>query len=165
MMNQVQCQCGRDLILNDIIERDDADIMLLWICRVCGVQFGMEGEVHALSFLLKGCIWTDEARHVLDRLPPYIEVLVREEVVAYAGETGASVITSATIKEARNRGRVSWDPVAEARLTNVPASVRTMARVELERTAMERGMSEVTVPLMEELKARYFGMAMSGDTR
>jgi len=33
-----------------------------------------------------------------------------------------------------------------------------MARVELERTALDRGMAEVTVSLMEEVKARYFGM-------
>jgi hypothetical protein len=33
-----------------------------------------------------------------------------------------------------------------------------MARIELERTAMDRGLSRVTVPLMEEVKAKYFGM-------
>jgi hypothetical protein len=32
-----------------------------------------------------------------------------------------------------------------------------MARIELERTAMERGQAEVTVALMDEVKARYFG--------
>jgi hypothetical protein len=36
-----------------------------------------------------------------------------------------------------------------------------MARLELERTAAERGQACVTVALMEEVKARYFGMAAS----
>jgi hypothetical protein len=34
-----------------------------------------------------------------------------------------------------------------------------MARVELERTAVDRGSKRVTVALMEEVKAKYFGMA------
>ena len=52
-----------------------------------------------------------------------------------------------------------WHPDAEQRLSRVPSPVRAMARVELERTALDRGMLEVTVALMEEIKARYFGMA------
>jgi hypothetical protein len=37
-----------------------------------------------------------------------------------------------------------------------------MAKVELERTALERGQPRVTVALMEEVKAKYFGMAAKG---
>jgi hypothetical protein len=33
-----------------------------------------------------------------------------------------------------------------------------MARIELERTAADRGETRITVALMEEVKARYFGM-------
>jgi len=43
----------------------------------------------------------------------------------------------------------------------LPAPVRTMARIELERTAADRGETRITVALMEEVKARYFGMASS----
>ena len=42
-------------------------------------------------------------------------------------------------------------------------AVRAMARVELERTAVDRGAGRVTVALMEEVKARYFGMAAQRD--
>ncbi|RMH06538.1 MAG: hypothetical protein D6704_07200, partial [Nitrospirae bacterium] len=48
---------------------------------------------------------------------------------------------------------------AEKRLRNVPPAVRAMARTELERTALKRGLSTVTVSLMEEVKTRYFGIA------
>jgi hypothetical protein len=34
-----------------------------------------------------------------------------------------------------------------------------MARIELERTAADRGEARITVALMEEVKARYFGMS------
>jgi hypothetical protein len=37
-----------------------------------------------------------------------------------------------------------------------------MARVELERTAADRGTARVTVALMEEIKAKYFGMGAKG---
>jgi hypothetical protein len=36
-----------------------------------------------------------------------------------------------------------------------------MARVELERTALDKGHAHVTVALMEEVKARYFGLFAS----
>ena len=63
------------------------------------------------------------------------------------------------MNQARQGGQVDWEPEAERRLENVPAPVRAMARIELERTAAERGVSRVTVSLMDEVKARYFGMA------
>ncbi|MES4784513.1 MAG: hypothetical protein C4294_00260, partial [Nitrospiraceae bacterium] len=47
------------------------------------------------------------------------------------------------------------------RLEKIPAPVRAMARIELERTALDKGFSHVTVALMEEVKARYFGMFSS----
>ncbi|OGX03866.1 MAG: hypothetical protein A3K11_10460 [Nitrospirae bacterium RIFCSPLOWO2_12_FULL_63_8] len=64
--------------------------------------------------------------------------------------------------QARNGGTVAWDHDAEQRLDNVPGPVRAMAKVELERTALERGQARVTIALMEEVKAKYFGMAAKG---
>jgi hypothetical protein len=55
---------------------------------------------------------------------------------------------------------VEWSPDAALRLDNVPPGIRAMAKIELERTALDRGMPEVTVTLMEEVKTRYFGMAV-----
>ena len=72
------------------------------------------------------------------------------------------MISFALLGQARNGGSVAWDPEAERRLDNVPGPVRAMARVELERTALERGQARVTVALMEEVKAKYFGMAAKG---
>jgi len=77
----------------------------------------------------------------------------------YARSKGQRVITFALLGQARHGGAVVWEPEAERRLENIPAPVRMMARVELERTALEKGQSQVTVSLMEEVKAQYFGMA------
>jgi len=69
------------------------------------------------------------------------------------------IVTYSRLTTARNKGMVEWSPDAERRLANVPSGIRTMAKTELERTALDRGMPEVTVALMEEVKTRYFGMA------
>lgn len=94
----------------------------------------------------------------MDRLPRYVEPLVRQEVEDYANRNGITVISTDLMTEAGTQGMVSWHPEAKRRLSRVPGPVRAMARVELERTAQDRGLPEVTVELMEEIKARYFGM-------
>jgi Proto-chlorophyllide reductase 57 kD subunit len=103
-------------------------------------------------------MWTDEALHRLDRMPPYLAMLAKEEVVQEARHRNISVITYELLLQPRGGDRVAWDPEAERRLDRVPAPVRAMARIELERTAADRGLSQVTVALMEEVKAKYFGM-------
>jgi hypothetical protein len=95
----------------------------------------------------------------LDRLPFYLAPLVRQEVEEFAQEHGQKILTFARMGTARNKGMVAWSSDAERRLANVPLGIRAMAKTELERTALDRGMPEVTVALMEEVKTRYFGMA------
>ncbi|MEK6527002.1 MAG: PCP reductase family protein [Nitrospirota bacterium] len=128
-------------------------------CGGCGFCVGFEAPPAEAAALVDRLVWTDDARHVLERMPPYVEPMVRREVEEYARSKGQRVITFALLVQARNGGAVTWDPEAERRLENVPAPVRAMARMELERTAVEKGQSEVTVALMEEVKARYFGLA------
>jgi len=120
---------------------------------------GLDSSPDQAMALVDRLMWTDEARHVLDRMPPYVAPLLGHEVEDYARSTGNRVITFALLAQARHGGAVVWEPEAERRLENIPAPVRAMARVELERTAVEKGQSEVTVSLMEEVKAKYFGMA------
>ena len=88
----------------------------------------------------------------------YIEPLVRTEVESYAAQTGSRVITVAVLHEARNRGKVVWAPAAKDRLANIPAPIRSMAKVEIERMALAQGLSEVTEALMDEAKAKFLGM-------
>lgn len=153
------CTCGSGLQLGRVEELDSGQSFLHFSCLSCGWACGLEADTQEASPLLESPVWTDEAQHCLDRLPPYVEPLVREEVETYAGQKQLTLISTGLITEARNQGTVAWHPDAEGRLSRVPAPVRAMAKVELERTALDRGMPEVTVTLMEELKARYFGMA------
>lgn len=156
------CGCGRWMHTEGIEERT-AGRAPAWFVRFecCGCHWtvGTEAPVEEAAKLVDRLVWTDEARHVLDRMPPYVAPLVRQQAEDYVRGKGQRVITFGVLAQARNGGAVAWDPEAERRLDNVPEPVRAMARVELERTALERGLARVTVALMEEVKAKYFGMA------
>jgi len=157
------CRCGRRMQTEGVDERLDESSPQPWLvrseCGECGLRVACVASPEEAAALVDRLIWTDDARHVLERMPPYLEPMVRREVEDYAGSKGQRVITFALLAQARNGGEVAWDPDAERRLENVPAPVRAMARTELERTALEKGLSVVTIALMEEVKARYFGMA------
>ncbi|RMH38302.1 MAG: hypothetical protein D6690_00480 [Nitrospirae bacterium] len=157
-MATIQCHCGSILTIDEIQETETS---LLWsqvACEPCHLRIGIEGTAEELSCLVSPFVWSDEARYELERLPPYVAPLVREDVEAYARTIGRHLVTWALWGEARSRGTVVWTPEAERRLNNVPQAVRAMAKLELERAALDRGLSEVTVSLMEEIKARYFGL-------
>jgi hypothetical protein len=138
---------------------------LLWFirseCRGCGLKVGVDVPEEQAHGLVDRLLWTDEALHRLDRMPPYVAGLVREEVEQDIRRRGERVVTYETLLRPRTGERIEWDPEAERRLDRVPAPVRAMARIELERTAADRGLSRITVSLMEEIKAKYFGMAAS----
>jgi hypothetical protein len=127
-------------------------------CRGCGFRVGVVATEQEVRPLIDRRMWSDDARHRLERMPPYLQGLVREEVDGFARERDIRVVTLTAFHQARQGGVVVWDPGAEQRLERVPKAVRAMARVELERTALERGEGRVTIALMEDLKARYFGM-------
>lgn len=156
------CGCGRWMHTEGIEERTDGLVPVWFVrfeCCGCHWKVGTEAPAEEAAKLVDRLLWTDEARHVLDRMPPYVAPLVRRQTEDYALGKGQRVITFSVLAQARNGGAVAWDPEAERRLDNVPGPVRAMARVELERTALERGLARVTVALMEEVKAKYFGMA------
>jgi len=148
-----------------IEERGGETGPLLWFirseCRGCGLKVGVDVPQEQAHGLVDRLLWTDEALHRLDRMPPYVAGLVREEVEQDIRRRGERVVTYETLLRPRTGERIEWDPEAERRLDRVPAPVRAMARIELERTAADRGLSRITVSLMEEIKAKYFGMAAS----
>lgn len=159
------CGCGRWMHTEGIEERIGEHGVLQWFirseCRGCGLKVGVDTPEERAKGLVDRLIWTDEALHRLDRMPPYVARLVREEVEQDIRRQGERVVTYETLLRLRTGERIEWDPEAKQRLDRVPAAVRTMAGIELERTAADRGLSRITVSLMEEIKAKYFGMAAS----
>ena len=155
----MQCQCQQPLSFSDIEEVEQGNVFARFHCAACGWSLGAEGAPKELDPLVPANTWSDEATYHLSRLPPYLRPLVENEVEAFARDQKFQLLTYPRMVTARNKGMVDWSPDAERRLANVPSGIRAMAKTELERTALDRGMPEVTVALMEEVKTRYFGMA------
>ncbi|PJA78448.1 MAG: hypothetical protein CO149_04000 [Nitrospirae bacterium CG_4_9_14_3_um_filter_51_5] len=155
----MQCGCHYSLRITDVEELPSDSVFAKFHCDHCGFSLGAEGSTKELDRVVPHTLWTDEALYQLSRLPPYLVPLVREEVEEFVSTREQRVVTFARVGSARNKGMVEWSPDAERRIDNVPSGIRAMARIELERTALDRGMPAVTVALMEEVKARYFGMA------
>ncbi|MFZ1745724.1 MAG: PCP reductase family protein [Nitrospirales bacterium] len=155
----MQCGCDYPLRIVEVEELPSDSVLAKFHCARCGFSLGAEGNAKELDPVVSRVLWTDEALYQLSRLPPYLLPLVREEVEEFASTRGQRVVTVARVGSARNKGMVEWTSDAERRINNVPSGIRAMARIELERTALDRGMPAVTVALMEEVKARYFGMA------
>ncbi len=157
------CGCGRWMHTEGVDERMDEAGREAWLvrseCLGCGLKVGLEGPPHAVVSLVDRIMWTDDAKYVLDRRLPHIQALYTEEIEEYVRSLEQRVVTLTVLEQARLGGAVSWEPEAERRLHNVPAPVRAMAKVELERTAAERGQASVTATLMDEVRARYFGLS------
>ncbi|GJL51748.1 PCP reductase family protein [Candidatus Nitrospira salsa] len=154
----MECDCGKTLELCGVDEVDATTYLARFACVPCGEYVGIEGEQKEVTPFLGQVCWSDEAQHVLDRMPPYVVPFYRDDVERYAQTTGTKLVTFDFLGEAKNQGTVAWSVDTLKRLERVPPAIRAMARIELERTALERGMTEVTVALMEEIKARYFGL-------
>ena len=156
------CGCGRWMHTEGIEERAYDDGALQWFirseCRGCGLKVGVDVPAGQMSGLVDRMMWTDEALHRVERMPPYLAPFFREEVEQDIRARGERVVSYETLLRPRTGEPIEWEPEAERRLDNVPAPVRAMAKIELERTAAERGTNRITVALMEEVKARYFGM-------
>ncbi len=159
------CGCGRWMHTEGIEERAGETGASQWFirseCKGCGLKIGIDVPEGQTQGLVDRLMWTDEALHRLDRLPPYVATLVQQEVEQAVHQRGFPVVTYDALLRPTIGERIEWDLETERRLERVPAPVRAMARIELERTAADRGMSQITVSLMEEVKAKYFGMGSS----
>ena len=155
----MQCGCQQSFHVEEVEELESDEVLARFQCDGCGWAIGAEGPLKEIDPLLPFITWSDEAQYHLSRLPPYLAVLVRDEVEIFSSDRHYGIVTHSRMVTARNKGEVEWSSDAERRLANVPSGIRTMAKTELERTALDRGMPEVTVALMEEVRTRYFGMA------
>ena len=156
------CGCGRWMHTEGIEERAYEDGAPQWFirseCKGCGFTLGVDVPAGQTNQFVDRLMWTDEALHRLDRLPPYLVPFYRDEVERNVKARDERVVTYDSLLRPQTAERIEWDAEAERRLENVPAPVRAMAKIELERTAAERGARRITMALMEEVKAKYFGM-------
>ena len=84
--------------------------------------------------------WSPDAKERIEKLPAFVQPMVRSSVEAYARKHGYTTITLQVMDDSKNDSNgVAWTKEAEQRLDNIPDFIRPMARREIERLAKERG--------------------------
>ena len=100
--------------------------------------------------------WSPDAKEKLEKLPAFVQPMVRSSVEAYARKQGYATITLQVMDDSKNDSNgIAWAPDAEQRLENIPDFIRPMARREVERIAKERGLATVTAQVMDEAKDKF----------
>lgn len=100
--------------------------------------------------------WSPDAKEKLERLPAFVQPMVRSSVEAYARKHNYTTITLQVMDDSKNDSNgITWAPDAEQRLENIPDFIRPMARREVERIAKERGLATVTAQVMDEAKDKF----------
>ena len=75
-------------------------------------------------------------RERLDKLPSFVQPMVKSSVETYARKNGYSTVTLQVMDDSKNSSNgMSWSPEAEQRLSNIPDFIQPMARKEIERLA------------------------------
>ena len=101
-------------------------------------------------------LWTPDAKERLDRLPSFVQPMIRSSVETYARKHGFTKVTLQVMDDSKNASDgMTWSPEAEQRLENIPDFIRPMARKEIERLAKERGASTISAELMDEAKDKF----------
>jgi hypothetical protein len=100
--------------------------------------------------------WSPDAKDRLEKLPAFVQPMVRSSVEAYARKHNYTTITLQVMDDSKNDSNgIAWAPDAEKRLDNIPDFIRPMARREVERIAKERGLATVTAQVMDEAKDKF----------
>ena len=100
--------------------------------------------------------WSPDAQERLDKLPSFVQPMVKSSVETYARKNGYSTVTLQVMDDSRNSSNgLNWSPEAEQRLSNIPDFIQPMARKEIERLAQERGATTVSAELMDEAKEKF----------
>jgi hypothetical protein len=100
--------------------------------------------------------WSPDAKEKLEKLPAFVQPMVKASVEAYARKHNYTTITLQVMDDSKNDSNgIAWSPDAEKRLDNIPDFIRPMARREVERIAKERGLATVTAQVMDEAKDKF----------
>ena len=91
------CGCGRWMHTEGVEERSYGDGKPQWFirteCRGCGLRVGVDVPAGQPGGFVDRMMWTDDAIHRLDRMPPYMAPLVRGEIEQDMRVRGERVVT------------------------------------------------------------------------
>lgn len=119
-------------------------------------QMGLTGGESSTGTQQAALQWSPDAQERLDKLPSFVQPMVKSSVETYARKNGYTTVTLQVMDDSKNSSNgLNWSPEAEERLRNIPDFIQPMARKEIERLAQERGATTVSAELMDEAKEKF----------
>jgi Proto-chlorophyllide reductase 57 kD subunit len=145
--------CDSPMKLQSVGPPERGSLSVVYSCPECGYEMAM----------LTNAYETQVVQSLGVRIGPSLEAGASASTTSGTG-TGCpftSMIPAAegasSVARAGEQIPVRWTVAAEARLANIPAFVRPMARTGIERFARERGTLEVDEKVLDEAR-EFFGM-------
>ena len=119
-------------------------------CPFSSMLAGMkEGAVSKVT-------WSPEALERMEKIPDFVRPMVKSGIEAFAQKQGYHVITPKVIDESKSdQAGFEWTPGASQKLENIPGFIRPLAKKEIERMAAEKGVTQISEELIEEVKTRF----------
>jgi hypothetical protein len=157
--------CDTPMKLQTVGPPDRGSLSIVYTCPECGYEMAMLTNAYETQVVqsLGVRIGPDSAAGVPTSAAASASASGASNVAAGMG-TGTGCPFTAMIPSADGAGAqipapmsVRWTPAAEARLANIPAFVRPMARTGIERFALERGALEVDERILDAARD-FFGM-------
>jgi hypothetical protein len=144
--------CDTPMKLQTVGPPDRGSLSVVYSCPECGYEMAM----------LTNAYETQVVQSLGVRIGPSTTLGAgpgepSAEAVASASGCPFSGMVATTDARAGEPGLVRWTAAAEARLANIPAFVRPMARTGIEQFARERGVLEVDEQILNEAR-EFFGM-------
>src|SRR5437588_11964014 len=104
----VTCCCGGAMRAEALEEVSPLLYHLRLACIRCANWTRISGRLEEVAPMVTGTVWSNDARYEVDRLPPYLAPMVRQETEYYAVKEGRCLSTLALVREARTRGKGAW---------------------------------------------------------
>ncbi len=100
--------------------------------------------------------WSPEALERMEKIPDFVRPMVKSGIETFAQKKGYQVVTPTVIDESKNdQDGFEWTPGASQKLENIPAFIRPLAKKEIERIAMEKGVTQISEEMLEEAKVKF----------
>ena len=159
--------CDSPMKLQSVGPPERGSLSIVYSCPECGYEMAMLTNAYETQAVqsLGVRIGPESDSKASSRLRAEGASASLAEASAEAGTSGAACPFAAMIPgtEDAQRGQVAepvpvrWTVAAEARLANIPAFVRPMARAGIERFARDNGCLEVDEKILEAAR-EFFGM-------
>jgi hypothetical protein len=132
--------CDTPMKLQTVAPPDGGSLSVVYACPECGYEMAM----------LTNPYETQVVQSLGVRIGP-------EGTATAAAASKCPFGAMMPAAEEAREAAVKWTSAAEARLANIPAFVRPMARTGIEQFARERGVLEVNERILDEAR-EFFGM-------